>query len=114
MNGPMVLTVALLTLTFGFAFTVVGYAEYADWKGWRVRESFSDSTSLVNILGFLGVAAAPGVTLWLMPWWTVFIVLVGGYLFGRITMNVLKARTQIVALAGLVACWIVDIFYVLR
>ncbi len=113
MDGPMALKVALLALTFGFAFTIVGYADYANAKGWPVGEWFRDSTSFANVFGFLGVIAAPIVTLWILPWWAVIIVLVGGFVFGLIATNVLKARVQIVALAGLVVCWVTNIFYVL-
>ena len=48
-----------------------------------------------------------------MPWWAVIIVLVGGFFFGLIVTSILKARVQIVALVGLVVCWIAGILYIL-
>ena len=113
MDGPMAFRVALLALTFGFAFTIVGYEAYAKQTGWALRARFRDKTSFTNTYGYLRVIAAPIVTLWILPWWTVIIVLVGGFFFGLIITKVLKARVQLAALAGLGVCWITEIFYVL-
>ncbi len=41
---------ALLALTFGFAFTIIRYADYAVQRSWTVGEWFHDTSSFANIL----------------------------------------------------------------
>ena len=100
---------ALLVLTFGFAFLMVAYEDYAD----RKEEMYRDKTSFLSIFAFIGMIAAPVAAVILLSWWTVFIVVVAGFFAGLTVIRTFKAHSQMFAPVGLTACWVADILFVL-
>jgi hypothetical protein len=104
---------ALLALTFGFALTIISYEYYADHKGWPVGAMYRNRTSLLNIFAAFCLFGALAITLNVLPWWMLFVVIFAGFFAGLSTVQLLKERAQLVAPAGLVACWIADILFVL-
>ena len=105
--------IALLALTFAFGLVVLAYEGYADRHGWAVGAWFRDKTSFMTILGAFAILAAPVVAGLFFPWWTVAVVIVGGFFLGFTVTRILRARVQMVAVFGLPACWVADILYVL-
>ena len=105
--------IALLTVTFALGLVVLAYEGYADHHGWAVGEWFRDKTSFITILGAFATLAAPVVAGLIFSWWSVAVVIVGGFFLGLVSTRILRARVQMVAVFGLPACWVADILYVL-
>ena len=113
MDSVQATKLALLLLTFGFAWVIMAYPGYADRMGWPVARWLRDNTSYVNIVGFMSVVGSPIAALLLFPWWTVFVVAAGGFGFGLAATSFLRAAVQYVAPPALAVCWVADIVYVL-
>ncbi len=111
--GPLEIKTALLVLTFGFGLAIVAYPGFAARKGWPVKRWLRSGTSIVSIFGFLGVLSSPIVAAVFFSWWAAFVVVVAGFFFGLVTTRTLREHVQFVAPAGLLACWVAGILYVL-
>ncbi len=104
---------ALLALTFGLGFVVVAYPDYADRMGWPVGAWFRSDSSLIKIWGVLAVIAAPVAAIFILPWWTAVIVVIGGFALGYMITRLFRRLVQVIALIGLPILWTIDILYVL-
>ncbi len=111
--GPLEIKTALLVLTFGFGLAIIAYPSFADRKGWPVKRWLRSGTSIVSIFGFLGVIGSPIVAAAFFSWRVALVVVVAGFFLGLVTTRTLRTHVQFVAPAGLLACWVADILYVL-
>jgi hypothetical protein len=80
----VVIKTTLLVLTFGFVFSVLAYAEFADRKGWPAGEWFRDHTSFPYILAGLAVPFSAIAAVVLVSWAAGIIVVVGGFLWASL------------------------------
>lgn len=109
----MLLPLAIITVTFGLGLAITAYASFAEQKGWPVSAAYSTGISIPQLFGIMAVLAAPIFAFVALPWWSVFVVLVGGVVIGLVTTRVFRSATQIVAPVVLLGCWVFDLMYVL-
>ncbi len=102
----------LFTLTSMFAWIVMSYSEFANGKGWPANAIFRSSTSWLKILAVFGLFGAPAAAFLSYPWWSAFVVIVGGLLLGVALTRALKQNVQIMALIGLPVTWALSVIVV--
>ena len=71
--------IALYAATFAFGYIAVSYDTYADYQGWVAGALFRRDVSVLKILGIMGMLVPTIAALILLPWWTVFPVVLIGY-----------------------------------
>ena len=113
MNEKTIIDFVILVVTFGSAFILIGYEDHARMKGWPVGAWLAGDAPFLKILSVVTMLIALGVSFYLYRWWSPFIVLGLGFLFGFIATQLLKYRVQLVAVLGTVVGWVLCLTYVL-
>ena len=81
----------ILVSGFAFGWVLIGHEEYAKAKGWPVIVRLEDA-GYVKLLAVMTMVGAVISSLFVTPWWFVFITLVGGFAFGLILIQNLQKR----------------------
>lgn len=102
-----------LILTFALAAVVLSYPSYAGRYGWPIGVAFLRSASWIEVFGIFCFLGAPVVSFLIGYWWHPLLVFIAGSAIAHVLILSLRMYVQPIALFGLVAMWLVDIFYVL-
>ena len=113
MNEKTIVDFAILAITFGSAFILIGYEEEAINKGWPVGMWLSGDASWLKVLAFLAMIGTLGLSFYIYFWWSPVIVFGLGFLFGFIATQLLKQNVQFIAVLGTVVGWVICLIYVL-
>lgn len=100
----------ILISGFAFGWVLMGHEEYAKQMGWPVIVRLEDA-GYVKLLAALTMVGAVISSLFVTPWWFVFITLVGGFAFGFILSKIFKSTVQPISIIGLIACYIAAPLY---
>ena len=113
MSGKTVIDFIILVITFGCSFILIGYEDDAKIRGWPVVAWLSGDAPFLKLLAFVTVLLTLGVPFYLYSWWSPFVVLIVGFLFGFTSTQILKSKVQFVAILGTVVGWVLCLTYVL-
>lgn len=101
----------VLIVTFGCAFVALGYEDDARRRGWPVGALLSGDAPLMKILALAALLASLAVSFYAFRWWTCLITAVLGFVLGLAATQILRARVQLLAIAGTVAGLILSLTY---
>ncbi len=113
MTTKIIIDFIIMSVTFGSGMVIGGYDDFARAKGWPVAERLSGGRSLLKIVSLLALFIALGVSFYAYRWWSPLIVLVCGFIYGFLSLVLLKQRVQALAALGVVAGLVLCFAYVL-
>lgn len=112
MTIKTIIDLIILSLTFGFAFAAVGYEGYAQVRGWQVGERLAGS-SLIKAVALLMLFVVLVIAFNIYSWWTPLVVLLFGFIFCFLSLQILKERMQNIAIWGVIIGSVLSLTYVL-
>ena len=102
---------AVVTGAFTCGMLLLSYEHLAEARNWLVGR-FLRGTGWLHALTLLEILAAVVISLIVVPWWSVFVTIIGGLAIGFALSEIFRWWVQLVAIAGAVTYFIVAPAYV--
>ncbi len=112
MTVKTIIDFAIMSVTFGSAFVVGGYEQYAAVRGWPASGRLSGG-SLLKLYSLAMLFVTLGISFYAYSWWSPLAVLFLGFTYGFLFLQILKHRMQVVAALGAVIGGVLCLVYVL-
>lgn len=97
---------AVFFTTATVAWMTVAYGDYAERRGWRAGRWFHGGHPLLLVPAAVSAIFAIVGSLLIVPWWSIFITLIGSFFAALLLVNILKVYTQPVCIVGVYLAWL--------
>ena len=104
-------TAAVVTTAFTCGMLLISYEHLGDARAWPVAR-FLRGSGWLHALGIVEVIAAITASFAVLPWWWIFVTVVGGTAIGFVLSEIFRGWVQVIAIVGAVACFVLAPAYV--
>lgn len=95
----------IFMLAFIMGLTVLSYKNYAEYRKWPVGRLYNHSSMIIYMPALVACIFAIAGSLFVVPWWSIFITIFGGFLVSLSITNTLKSYIQPIAAFGTYVMW---------